>query len=516
MLDKLRANKGGLVTWLFLLAIIAVFILYFGPGSFAKDGGGCGAPAAVHAAFVNGKAIPGVEFERQVGSLLRLFQQQTGQPLSPEMTEQLGLRKMALDNLVSRELVLQEAARRGIAVPDQEIVRALHENPSFQAGGQFQRGLYERAARASYGSPARYEAALREDLLHQKMMAVLRETVKVSEAELRDAFEAERDRASLAFLRVPLAAARAAVRPSDAEVRTFASAAAARIEQFYRENPSRYDTSKRVRARHVLARVAPDAPADQAEGARRRIEEAAERVRRGEDFAKVAAELSDDENTRGRGGDLGFLTEALLERPFAEAAFALGPGQLSQPVRTSAGWHLVQAQEVIEPKRIPLEEVRLDIARELLVEDRAAELAARRAREALAAARAGQRAPVPVGAEKAAWEESGSFSVRQAAFVPRLGAVPGLIEAARAAGTGDVLPEVYSTPEGPVAAVVTSRERPDPAAFEKERELLALRVSARKEQLVERAWLETLRKDAKIDVNEPLLAGLVQAAGSEY
>jgi peptidyl-prolyl cis-trans isomerase D len=515
MLDKLRANKGGLVTWIFLLAIIAVFILYFGPGSFSKGQGGCGATASTHAALVNGKPIPGAEFERQVGSLLRLYQQQTGQPVTREMAELLGVRKVALDNLVNRELVVQEAARRGMVVTDDEITRTVHETPAFQAGGQFQYALYERATRSSYGSAARYEALLREDLLHQKMLAALRETVKVSDAEIREAFEAERDRANVAYLRVPLAKVRASVRPSETELRSFAAGSAARIEQFYRENASRYDTRKRVRARHVLARVAPDAPAEAAEAARRRVEEAAERVRRGEDFGKVASEVSEDENTKARGGELGFLTEALLEKPFADAAFALGPGQISEPVRTTTGWHLVQVEEVIEPKTIPLDEVRLDIAREIFVNDRAAELAARLAREALAAARSGRRGPVSIGSEKVAWEESGSFSVRQAAFVPRLGAVPGLIEAARAASAGDVLPEVYATAEGPVVAAVVARERPDPAVFEAERTVLALRVSARKEQLVEQAWLETLRDGADVVVNEPLLAGLVQAGQLE-
>ena len=512
MLDKLRANKGGLVTWLFLLAIIAVFILYFGPGSYSKGQGGCGSAATTHAALVNGKPVPAAEFERQVGSLLRLYQQQTGQPVTREMAELLGVRNVALDNLVNRELVVQEATRRGMVVTDEEITRAVHETPAFQAGGQFQYGLYERATRSSWGSPARYEALLREDLLHQKMLAALRETVKVSDAELREAFDAERDRANVAYLRIPLSTARTAVRPSEPEVRSFAASSAARVEQFYRENASRYDTKKRVRARHVLARVAADAPADQAEAAHRRVEEAAERVRRGEDFGKVAAEVSDDENTKARGGELGFLTEALLEKPFADAAFALGPGQISEPVRTASGWHLIQVEEVVEPRTIPLADVRLDIAREILVNDRAADLAARRAREALAAARTGKRSPVSVGAEKIGWEESGSFSVRQAAFVPRLGAAPGLIEAARAAQSGDVLPDVYATAEGPVVAAVVARERPDPAVFEAERKLLALRVAARKEQLVERAWLETLRDGADVVVNEPLVAGLIQTA----
>ena len=155
MLDKLRANKGGLVTWIFLLAIIAVFVLYFGPGSFAnvEGGSGCGAAQASYAARVNGKTILAGDLQRQLSQLRRMFQQQTGQPITREMMEQYGLASVALEQVVGRELVVQEARRRGLRVTDEEITSTVHASPEFQAGGKFQYPLYERATRASFGSP---------------------------------------------------------------------------------------------------------------------------------------------------------------------------------------------------------------------------------------------------------------------------------------------------------------------------------------------------------------------------
>jgi peptidyl-prolyl cis-trans isomerase D len=514
MLDKLRANKGGLVTWLFLVAIIAVFILYFGPGSFAKTEarGGCGAAQASYAARVNGKTILVTDLQRQLGQLRRMFQQQTGQPITREMVEQYGLANVALDQVVSRELVVQEARRRGLAVTDDELLRQIESSPDFQQGGRFDPALYKRATRASFGSDTRYESLLRTDMLHQKMLAAVRETVKVSDAEIRSAWQNEHDRAAISYLKIPLAAARAEVKPTDAEVKAFAASQGGRIEKFYAENASRYDTQKKVRARHVLARVPPGAPASADEAARKRIEAAAERVAKGEDFAKVAAEVSDDENTKAKGGELGFLVEALLEKPFAEAAFALAPGQVSAPVRTASGWHLVQVEEVVPPKKIPLADVRLDIARELLAGDRATKVAAERARAALDGARKGDRKPVKLGGQTLSWSDTPTFSVVDAAFVPGAGTVPGLVEDARGASTGDVLPRVYETPDGPVVAVVKTRERPDPSRYEAEKPGLALRVEVRKEQQVERAWMKSLRDGADVRVNEPVVAAV--AAGS--
>jgi peptidyl-prolyl cis-trans isomerase D len=514
MLDNLRANKGGVITYVFLFAIIIVFVVSFGPGSFDK---GCsGGESQAWAARVNGETIQVAEYDRTYGNLLRNFQQQAGQAFSRELAEQLGLSRIALDQVVDRALVVAEARKQGLAISDEELARTILELPGFQANGSFDREGYKRAVASAYGSESRFEAVLREDLLYQRMLAGLRQTVKVSDAEIKAAWSAERDRASLSFVRFPLAGARLEARkPPAAEVAGFGAREGARIEKFWKENPARFDQPRKVKARHILVKVAPGG--DEA-AARARVEALAARLKKGEDFATVAAQASDDQNTKGRGGELGFITEALVEKPFADAAMALAPGQVSAPVRTGSGFHLIRVDEVAEARQVSLEAARPLIAAELLLEDRATALAADRARAALAAVQAGRsltalfpaeasgKPVVKLGGLPVAADSTGLFGA-EATYLPKLGNVPGLAAAALAGTLGKPLPTVFGSAQGPVVAVVEKREQPDASQFEAQKADVTARQRNRRESQVQAAWLKQLREAARVEVNPALTAG---------
>jgi peptidyl-prolyl cis-trans isomerase D len=526
MLDSLRASKGGLLTWIFLGAIIVVFIISFGPGSLAKGGGGCGAPPAF-AARVNGKTIPAGDFDRHYDQLLRFYQQQAGEAFTRELAAQLGLGQQALSSLVDRELTVQEAHRRGVVVSDAEVSAAVRRIPAFQENGQFRYDSYLEAVRAQYGSPAKFEEALRDDLLYQKMLTALAETVKVSEAEVRDAWRASADRTSLSFVQIPLAAAEAEVKISDDDAKAFADKEKDRIEKFYKENAARFDQKKKARVRHILA-AAPQGADDGA--AKAKIEAAAVRVKKGEDFGKVAQEVSDDANTKGRGGELGFVAEGLADEAFAKAALGLEKGQVSEPVRTPSGWHLLQVEEVVPARQVSLDAARTEIAKELLRKERAGKLARERAEAALEAAKKGKslaelfpaedagkkskKQPVKLGDKVIVPDETGSFGVG-APILPKLGAAPELARAAADAKAGEVLPKVYDAAAGPVIAVVKTRERPDEAAFAKERDATEDRLRGARLEQARRAWLASLRENAKIEENHALVQGAQRAAQPE-
>lgn len=509
MLDILRANTKSTFTWLIVLGIVVVFAINFGPGSLSKGGGGCAGGSAPFAAKVNGKAIPAAEWDRQYRQLYALYRQQAGDAFTRELAEQLQLPTQAMDQIVDRELVVQEAKRRGLTVGKDELTRAVQGMAAFQENGQFSFTLYEESARQMYGSAGKFEAALKDDLLYQKMMAAVRSTVKISDAEVREAWEGDSDRVSLRFVRVPLAAAEAAVKPpSDAEVKAFEEKEAARIAKFHQDNPARFDQKKKVRVRHILAKVA-EGQDDAA--AKKKIVDAQARLARGEDFAKVAADLSDDAGSKARGGDVGFVSEGLFDDAFAKAALSLEKGKVSEPVRSAAGWHLLEAEEIVPAKVIPLDQAKDGIARELIAKDRATALARERAQAALDAARAGKPlAAVKVGAQTASPEETGPFS-RTSPFVPKVGEAAGLLADAFAAKAGQALPKLYDTPSGPVVAVVEKRDTPDPKAFDAQREAIEGRLRSRKEAQEQGAWMKALRATAKIETNSQLLAAASSA-----
>jgi peptidyl-prolyl cis-trans isomerase D len=508
MLDILRANTKSAFTWLIVGGIVVVFAINFGPGSLSKRGSFSGDSSA-YAARVNGKSIPATEWERQYRQMYMILRQQAGDALTPEMLAQLGLPAQALDQVIDRELVIQEARKRGLQIGKEELSAAVHAMPAFQENGTFSFSLYEESSRQAYGSAGKFEAALKDDLLQQKMVAAVRNTVKVSDAEVREAWEGEADKVSLQFLRVPITAVEASLKPSADEVKAYATREEAKIAAFHKENAARFDQKKKVRVRHVLAKVAPgadDAPA------RQKIAQARERLAKGEDFARVARDLSDDASTRNRGGEIGFVSEGLFDDTLARAALALEKGQVSEPVRSASGWHLLQAEEIIPAKTVTLDQARETIARELLVQERATAIAKEKAQAALAAAKGGKLAPVKIGGETISPEETGPIA-RTSAVAPKIGAAEGLLSDAFAAKAGQALPRVYDTPAGPVVAVVKTRETADPKAFEGQRAGIETRLRNRKESAVQQAWIRELRSGAKIETNPQLLASVSGGRG---
>jgi len=510
MLDALRANKRGIITWAIVAGIVVIFAINFGPGSFSRtaDGGFSGGTAQ-YAARVNGETIGAMEYEKQLARMYEVYRAQSGGQLTRELAVQLGLPSQALDMLIERRVVVQEAKRRGLRIQDDEIRDEIAQNPGFFVNGKFDREAYRDIARQNFGSEARFEDAIRDDLLYRHMLAAVAQTVKVPEAEARAAWEASKDKASLRYVIFPRTALEAAVKPTDAEVKELAAKDPARVQAFYESNKARFEQKRRVKVRHVLARAEPGA--DDA-AARKKIEDAKARVAKGEDFAAVVAALSEDENTKARGGDVGFVAEGLFDDAFAQAALALEKGQVSEPVRSSSGWHLLRADEVVPARTVTLEQAIPEIARELLVKERAARLGAERAEAALAAAR---KAKEPgkalagfqgkLGDRTLAPEETGTFEAG-GEIVPKLGLVKELLADVRAAKAGALLPRVYETAAGPVIAEVVSREQPDPAAWEQEKAAAIERLRTQKEYAVVQAWVKSLRDASKVAVNDGYLA----------
>ncbi|WP_414472987.1 peptidylprolyl isomerase [Microvirga sp. M2] len=103
--------------------------------------------------------------------------------------------------------------------------------------------------------------------------------------------------------------------------------------KLYDETVKGLPPEQEVRARHILV--------DSEEEAKK----AYDRVKGGEDFAKVAGEVSKDPGSKTDGGDLGFFTKDRMVEPFAEAAFKLEPGQISEPVKSQFGWHVIKVEE---------------------------------------------------------------------------------------------------------------------------------------------------------------------------
>jgi peptidyl-prolyl cis-trans isomerase D len=155
-----------------------------------------------------------------------------------------------------------------------------------------------------------------------------------------------------------------------------AEVAEAEIEAYYDANPDEFNEPATVQARHILFSVDENADPEVVEEKRKAAEAVMTEAREGGDFAELARTHSEGPSAE-RGGDLGTFTRDRMVAPFAEAAFSMAPGEISDPVRTRFGWHVIKVEAVNEAKTESLEE-----ARDRIVETLKAEQAKRLAEEA--------------------------------------------------------------------------------------------------------------------------------------
>jgi peptidyl-prolyl cis-trans isomerase C len=133
------------------------------------------------------------------------------------------------------------------------------------------------------------------------------------------------------------------------------------LRKIYDDATKNSSTEQEVRARHILFRVSD--PNDQAasKAAEEKVKSTIERVKKGEDFAKLASALTEDPSGKQDGGDLGYFTKDQMVPEFSEAAFGLDKGQISGPVKTQFGWHVLKVEDKRMREPPPFEKVRSEI-----------------------------------------------------------------------------------------------------------------------------------------------------------
>ena len=144
------------------------------------------------------------------------------------------------------------------------------------------------------------------------------------------------------------------------------------VQQFYAANRAEFQQPPRFRASHVLLAAHEQTPPEQVEGKRKAIEALSRRLAKEKNLAQLATEMSEDEATKPRGGDLGFFAETRMLPEFFEEVTKLRVGEISAPFQTPLGFHIVQVTETKPARQLTLEELRPEIGRMLANENRVA------------------------------------------------------------------------------------------------------------------------------------------------
>lgn len=290
------------------LNTVLILLTMWVPATFGGNG-----PVA---ARVNGEEISEWRLERYFAEFLEDQGRAVASIRNPKAYKQL--RQAALDALIDRELLWQEAVKRGVVISDAMVQS--HVEQTRRAIGDADK--FARRLEDAGFDEAGYIEYTRREIAARQVFADLTKAAGPDEKQIRDFYEAHRAQMS---------------RPEE------------------------------VQARHILIKVAQDADPSTVEAVRLRLEQLRVKITQGEDFASVARAGSEDVSA-SEGGDLGYFSRGRMLPEFEAAAFALAPGAVSEPVRTAVGWHLIHVQNHLQATDVSeeqgLEMVRVYLARQ--------------------------------------------------------------------------------------------------------------------------------------------------------
>src|SRR3989441_10545328 len=333
------------------------------------------------------------------------------------MAERLGLPQQVIGDLVQEALIVQRARAEGLSISDEELNARIHAIPVFQENGRFVLKRYQEALKRRGFTAAGFESEIRRELTRAKVESAIRSGVRVSEAELEQAFRLRREEVRAAWALIEVTPIAAATGTTDEELATYlaqhpdefrqperrrvqyvtlnprdvvAPVTDAEVEKFYHEHMKEFESPRQVRASHVLVRVPETGGSEAEDKARAKVADVIRRAKAGGDFGKLAQEVSEDPGTAPRGGDLGLVSRGEVVPQFEQALFALKKGEVSpEPIRTPFGFHAIKVFEIQESGRKPLKDVAPQIRSRLSGEaaDRAAKARADQIRPELQGAK---------------------------------------------------------------------------------------------------------------------------------
>ncbi len=138
------------------------------------------------------------------------------------------------------------------------------------------------------------------------------------------------------------------------------------IKEYYEKHKSEFMQPEQVRARHILIKVPAGADKTKLAEAKKKAMDIRVRLMKGESFTKLAQKYSDDPGSKTRGGDLGYFSKGRMVPEFEKAAFALKKGEISKPVKTTFGYHIIKVEDKKPARQRPFDEVKQEIRQKLL------------------------------------------------------------------------------------------------------------------------------------------------------
>jgi peptidyl-prolyl cis-trans isomerase D len=348
MMSTLRKNMK-VILWIVVIAFVGTIFFVWGMDlGRQKD-----FVANQSAAMVNGHPISNEEFDRLWTQEQQSLYAQSKEEPTREQTQKM--RQNLVSDLIDRELLRQRFTKLGFSVFPEEVAARISSISAFQQNGKFSQERYLTLLTYNHLNPDEFENSEKQSLAVLKMEMFVKNGIQVTDGELRTYFNARSRELKLKAVIFDWKSAAKALTVPEAEV-----------ADYYDRHHKDFDEPAEVKAAHILLRLDPKATEEQKLTAKLKIENIRNEItKQGMPFAEAAKKYSEDPGSAKTGGDLGFFKAGMMVPAFEKAAFALKPGELSQPVLSDFGYHLIKVAERKEAKHLSLGDVRKKISDQL-------------------------------------------------------------------------------------------------------------------------------------------------------
>ena len=480
----------------FLLILAASMVTYLIPG-FAGD------TSASETGVV--ASVGGHEIHRE--EVARVVQAQARGNQIPDFYMPI-MRQQAIKQLIQQAELQYESERMGLKVSDQEFRDELQFGPYkqafFPAGKWIGSEKYKQLLTQGGTTVENFERDVRLDLLQRKLVNVIGASATATDSEVEQAYKDQNTKVKFQYAVLKLDDVSKSIKPTDTELKAFYSANQARytnaipekrqikyfvineknvadkvvvdpaeIQRAYSAGQSAYRVPERVKVRHILIETpkpGPDGKVDQkgVDEARTKALDVLKQIKATGDWAGLAKKYSGDPGSKDKGGELGWLSRGQTVAEFEKTAFAQNKGQISDPVQSSFGFHIIQTEDKEDAHLKPLAEVKPGIEEAIKAEKiKAAMTQASTDAEAIA-----QKQGLDKAASKYGAQVVSSNMITRNDALPGIGPQPPLMEAIFSANE-KAGPQVTQTPQSTVVFQVTNVEPARTPSFDEIKDRVA-------------------------------------------
>jgi len=385
MLQLLRGKKSSLFVKI-ILGVIVIGFSFFGIESYFI------ANVDTSVARVGDREISQDQFRDRFNQYRQRMMQMMGGAADASYFERPEVKRQVLDQMVDEKVLLSVNDKLGVQIPADRIRKEILDIPAFQNDGKFDPEQYRLALGSQGMSPAGFEERLRDDLGVRELPVQVGATAFVTADEVDAYLRLKDQRRDFRYIKLDKPAPENS-NVSDEEIDTYYKAHTANfmvpervaveyleldgakldvnltaddsvLKERYEKEKARFVTDEQRLASHILIKVAGKGGPDDQKQALARADDIEKQLKAGKAFADLAKQDSDDLGSKNQGGDLGWLDKGTTDEAFESALFGLQKGEVSAPVLTAEGYHIIDLRDIRPGKTRSFDEVKPELAKQ--------------------------------------------------------------------------------------------------------------------------------------------------------